>query len=334
MIIVLAQEEIWKYDDSYFYYPVCLPTLKLLEFLSNNINKKVLFKTNEHNSSLIEKLIKDHSISLNFDFDLTNKELDSKNHIVIDFNSPLLYYKREEILSNKGKIKRSKEYIFKIKELSSFKKLFDEIQKKSLKIKDNVILGNNIFICPLTEIGKHNVIMDNTFLIRTKVKDRNKIGPFCYIVDSEIGNDNKILFSVIRKNQLMSLNTIGPFSHLRENNVIENSKIGAFVECKNIRAEGNLKASHLAYLGDLIIEKNVNIGAGVVFANYDGKNKYTSIIKENSFIGSNSVIISPKTIGPNSYVGAGSVVTKDVPPETIVIGNPARVYKKNETAAK
>lgn len=158
--------------------------------------------------------------------------------------------------------------------------------------------------------------------------NNNILGPNTFIIESNIQDNNKIFFSVVKRNNLLNFNKIGPFSNLRENNELNDSKIGAFVECKNVKSKENLKAGHLAYLGDLIIEKNVNIGAGVVFANYDGKNKYTTVIKENVFIGSNSVIISPKTIGANSYIGAGSVVTKNIEEYTIVFGNPAKVYKK------
>lgn len=349
MIIVLAKEEKWKYSGDFFYYPVCLPTLRLVEFLSNELKKKAIFITNIESREIVEKLIKTYSIQIDADFfeELDISKINEKS-VFIDLNSPLLYYMRDELLkkivqkSKEGNIninvsiqghalKRSRiEYTFKIKTKEDFQKLFGHIKKYSQKLSDTVLLGEEIFICPLSTLGRDNVIFNGTFIINSKVGDSNKIGPNCYIVDSVIGSNNSISFSLVRKNVLLDFNTIGPFSHLRENSVINSSKIGAFVECKNIRVDGNLRASHLAYLGDLIIEENVNVGAGVVFANYDGKNKYTSIVKRDSFIGSNSVIISPKKIGPRSYIGAGSVVTKDVPENTIVIGNPARIHKKYE----
>ncbi|MCX7758197.1 MAG: hypothetical protein N2169_01080 [bacterium] len=360
MILVFAKEEKWKYDDQYFYYPVCLPTLKLIENLYEYFQKKPLFIINHESQELIKKLIKLYNINLEIDLieslDLS-KDISKLNKnekvVLIDLNSPLLYYKKEKI---KDKVIKSREYktinvnatdhkfinilgksieyIFKIRKIKDFEKLFNLIKKYSTERVNNVILGKNIFICPLSKLDENNTILDNTFIINSEIGKSNKIGPNCFITDSQIGFNNIISHSIITKNELINNNFVGPFTHLRENNIIHSSKIGAFVECKNIKVDGDLKASHLAYLGDLIIEENVNIGAGVVFANYDGKNKYTSIIKKNSFIGSNAVIISPKKIGPNSYIGAGSVVTKDVHENTIVIGNPARIHKKYETQNK
>lgn len=358
MIIVFANEEKWKYDDQYFYYPVCLPTLKLIEILCRYFQEKPLFIINHESQELIKKLIKLYNINIELDLteniDLSkdiSKYNKNENLVLIDLNSPLLYYKREKIkdkliksrerkvinvnlIDHKFMIGKSIEYIFKIRIIKDFEKLFNLIRKYSLEKAKNIMLGKNIFICPLSTLEENNTILDNTFIINSEIGKFNKIGPNCFITDSQIGFNNVISHSIIKKNQLINDNFIGPFTHLRENNIIHNSKIGAFVECKNIKVDGYLKAPHLAYLGDLIIEENVNIGAGAVFANYDGKNKYTSIIKKNSFIGSNSVIVSPKQIGPNSYIGAGSVVTKDVHENTIVIGNPARVYKKYETDNK
>ncbi|MFN4219814.1 MAG: DapH/DapD/GlmU-related protein [bacterium] len=359
MIIVLANEELWKYSDKFFYYPLCLPVIKLIEEIRNSFdfykNHSVKFLVKNENKVYIEKLIKDSNIKIDADFEEFENEKDilkifqrflKNKALIIDLNSPLIYYKIEEIKKKIQNLKestiftnlsyrktgvktlgKSLEYTFKIKNFTDFQKLYTIIKKKTKLIKGNIFLGENIFVCPLSKLGINNVILENTFIINSNINNDNRIGPNCYIIDSRIDQGNTISYSIVKKNRLTQENQIGPFSNLRENNILERAKIGAFVECKNVKNEENLKASHLAYLGDLIIEKNVNIGAGVVFANYDGKNKHTTVIKENCFIGSNSVVISPKLIGKNSYIGAGSVVTKDVPENTVVFGNPARIYK-------
>ena len=106
---------------------------------------------------------------------------------------------------------------------------------------------------------------------------------------------------------------IGPFSHLRPNsNIGDNCKIGNFVEIKNSSLGKGTKASHLAYVGDADVGKNVNIGCGAIFVNYDGKNKFRTIVGDNAFIGSNSNLVAPLVVEDYGYVAAGSTITKKV----------------------
>jgi len=127
---------------------------------------------------------------------------------------------------------------------------------------------------------------------------------------------------------------IGPFARLRKGTRIKDSvTIGNFVEVVRSTVSSRSKAKHLTYLGDTLVEEDVNIGAGTIVANYDGKEKHKTIIKKNAFIGSGSILIAPIKIGKCAVTGAGSVVTKNknVPDKSVVVGVPARILKKRNT---
>ncbi len=146
-----------------------------------------------------------------------------------------------------------------------------------------------------------------------------------------IGNNIHIkAFSYLEGVEIEKGSTIGPFARIRGATKIQgNVKVGNFVEIKNSTLGIGSKVSHLSYIGDSIIGNNVNIGAGVVTCNYDGFKKHRTIIKNNSFIGSNSSLIAPLTIGCNSLVGAGSFINKNVPDDTFTIGRSQQIIKPN-----
>jgi bifunctional UDP-N-acetylglucosamine pyrophosphorylase/glucosamine-1-phosphate N-acetyltransferase len=122
---------------------------------------------------------------------------------------------------------------------------------------------------------------------------------------------------------------VGPFAHLRTDNRLEDSSaVGNFVELKNSRLGRGSKSMHLTYLGDATIGEKTNIGAGTVTCNYDGKHKHKTVIEDNVKIGSDTMLVAPVRVGSRSVTGAGSVVTRDVPPDSLVAGVPA-VIKKN-----
>jgi bifunctional UDP-N-acetylglucosamine pyrophosphorylase / glucosamine-1-phosphate N-acetyltransferase len=122
---------------------------------------------------------------------------------------------------------------------------------------------------------------------------------------------------------------LGPYSHLRPGSHIgEHAHVGNFVETKKIRLGRGSKANHLTYLGDAEIGENVNIGAGTITCNYDGVNKYKTIIGDGSFIGSDSTLVAPVAIGTGAYVGAGSCITRDVPDDSLAIGRGQQVVKE------
>lgn len=145
------------------------------------------------------------------------------------------------------------------------------------------------------------------------IKSGATIKSFSHIVDSEICENS----------------TVGPFANIRNSSKIgKNSKIGSFVETKNVDIDAGVKASHLAYLGDAVISKDVNIGAGVVICNYDGFKKHQSKIESGVFVGSNSSIISPITIHKDAFIAAGSVITLDVPESNMAISRPVQINKQ------
>ena len=124
--------------------------------------------------------------------------------------------------------------------------------------------------------------------------------------------------------------TIGPFARLRPGTIIEkNTKIGNFVEVKKSTLKKNSKVNHLSYIGDSIIGKSSNVGAGTITCNYDGINKNKTIIEDNVFIGSNSSLVAPLRIKKNAVIGAGSVITKNVNKNSLALTRVMQVEKKN-----
>ena len=154
--------------------------------------------------------------------------------------------------------------------------------------------------------------------------------------DVEIGCDTIIQpFSVIRHDVTIGKNCeVGPFAHLRPDTVLEDgAQVGNFVEVKKTTIGAGSKAKHLSYLGDAVLGKKVNIGAGTITANYDGKNKHKTEIDDGAHTGANTVLVAPVKVGKGAKTGAGSVVTSgEVKPGDIVVGVPARPLKKKNSS--
>ena len=177
----------------------------------------------------------------------------------------------------------------------------------------NVIFEGDVELGDNVEIGANSVISD------TKIDNGTKILPFSHIVQSKIGKDC----------------SIGPYARLREGSIIENeAKIGNFVETKKSTIGKSSKANHFSYLGDAQIGESVNIGAGTITCNYDGKDKHKTNIGEGSFIGTNSSLVAPINIGKNAYVGAGSTITKDIPDDGLGVGRGKQINKENWSKKK
>ena len=152
------------------------------------------------------------------------------------------------------------------------------------------------------------------------------IGPGCVIKDSVIGSDCIIKpYSVIENATIDKQSEVGPFSRIRPGTLLrENSRVGNFVEIKNTTLGKNSKAGHLSYLGDSEIGKDVNIGAGTITCNYDGANKYKTVIKAGAFIGSDTQLVAPVTVGKNATIAAGSTITKDIEDDTLTLSRTAQ----------
>ena len=170
----------------------------------------------------------------------------------------------------------------------------------------------------------HDVEIDINTLFEGNVTlgDNVKIGPNAVIKDSSIGNGTQILPGTIIEGATIGEETIlGPSARIRPGTILKNKvKIGNFVETKNAVIGKGSKANHLAYIGDAEIGENCNIGAGTIFCNYDGANKHKSVLGDNVFIGSNSVLVAPVNLERDSFVAAGSAINANVPEGHLAVG--------------
>jgi len=173
----------------------------------------------------------------------------------------------------------------------------------------------NTYIDKDVKIGNDTIIYPGVILKgKTEIGEDCIIGHNCRIEDSRIADKVEIQSSTILQSFVGEGCHIGPYAYLRPNSKLgKNIKIGDFVEVKNSSIGDGSKASHLAYIGDAEVGKNVNIGCGVVFVNYDGKNKHRTVVEDNAFIGSNSNLVAPVTVKKHGYIAAGSTITKEVP---------------------
>ncbi|HVF47323.1 MAG TPA: bifunctional UDP-N-acetylglucosamine diphosphorylase/glucosamine-1-phosphate N-acetyltransferase GlmU [Pyrinomonadaceae bacterium] len=180
----------------------------------------------------------------------------------------------------------------------------------------DTVIHPNVTVEGQSVIGERCVIRAGTRIKESRIGHNVEIRDNCLIRDSEVGDGC----------------TVGPMAHLRGHAVMaDGSKVGNFVELKKTVLGKNSKASHLTYLGDATIGENTNIGAGTITCNYDGKNKHPTTIGDDVKIGSDTMLIAPVTVADRAVTGAGSVVTKDIEPDTVVAGVPAKPLKAKTT---
>jgi len=186
------------------------------------------------------------------------------------------------------------------------------------------------YIEPQVVIGRDTIIWPNTHLRGTTIIGKKcTLGPNSIIVDTHIGNNVKVLASVLEGALMEDDVDMGPFAHLRKGaHLCKGVHMGNFGEVKNSTLGPGTKMGHFSYLGDTTTGDNVNIGAGTITCNFDGVHKNKTEIGEDAFIGSDTLLVAPVKVGKRSKTGAGAVVTKDVPDDTLVVGVPARVLRK------
>ena len=193
--------------------------------------------------------------------------------------------------------------------------LQDKLRRQALKKGINLLSPQTTFLSNDTSYGK-NITIEPFVVIGAKVKIGNNV-----LIKS---------FSYIEKTTIENNISIGPYSRLRPGTKIKTgSKVGNFVEIKNSIMKQNSKVNHLAYIGDTSVGEKSNIGAGTITCNFDVKNKYKTKIGKKVFIGSNSSLVAPLTIGNNSTVGAGSVITKNVSNNSLSLTRSNQIEKKN-----
>ena len=201
-----------------------------------------------------------------------------------------------------------------MKQINS-QKLQDTLRKKFLKLGVKMSGPETIFFSNDTKIGKR-VIIEPYVVIGSKVKIGNNV-----VIKS---------FSHLENCKIENSVEIGPYARIRPGTTLKKgSRVGNFVEIKKSTLGQKSKANHLSYIGDSTIGKSVNVGAGTITCNYDGIKKNKTIIKDNTFIGSNSALVAPITIGKNSVVGAGSVITKNVKNKTLALTRTLQSEIKN-----
>ena len=191
----------------------------------------------------------------------------------------------------------------------------EKLRNKYMEAGVTLLAPETTFLSSDTKFG-HNVVINPYVVIGRNVK---------------IGDNVEVLsFTHIESSKIESNVKVGPFSRIRPGSTLsKGSRIGNFVEVKNSRVGEGSKINHLSYVGDAVIGKSANIGAGTITCNYDGKKKNITIIQDGAFIGSNSSLVAPVSIGKKSVIGAGSVITRNVKNQSLALTRSKQLEKKN-----
>jgi bifunctional UDP-N-acetylglucosamine pyrophosphorylase/glucosamine-1-phosphate N-acetyltransferase len=190
------------------------------------------------------------------------------------------------------------------------------------RILEKIMLSGVTVVDPLAtyvdsgvEIGRDSIIYPNTFLEGgCCIGERCILGPGAHLAGATLGNDVTVRYSVVDGSQVSDGCSIGPFAYIRPGCELGRKvKVGDFVELKKVKLGDGSKVPHLSYVGDAVLGERVNVGAGTITCNYDGVNKWPTLIADDAFIGSNTNLVAPVSVGEGAVTGAGSTITKDVP---------------------
>jgi bifunctional UDP-N-acetylglucosamine pyrophosphorylase/glucosamine-1-phosphate N-acetyltransferase len=204
-------------------------------------------------------------------------------------------------------------------------RILDRLMDRGVTVVD----PRTTYVHATAEVGEETVLHPFTVIEGNTVIGRGCIiGPFAHLRGARIADGVRVLSSTVEESEVGEGTTIGPYAHLRPGNVIGRFvEIGNYAEMKNARVGDYTKVHHMSYLGDATVGSRVNIGAGTITCNFDGRRKHPTTIEEGAFIGSDTMLVAPVRVGKGAMTGAGSVVNKDVPPRGVAVGVPARVIR-------
>ncbi len=208
----------------------------------------------------------------------------------------------------------------------------DRIRERLMLAGVTLIDPSATYIDAAVEIGSDTTILPGSYIQgKTQIGSDCSIGPDAQIRDCQIGTGCEIGASLLEQAILADHVKVGPYCHLRPGTQLsEGVHLGDHAELKNARLGPGVKMGHFSYLGDAEIGARVNIGAGTITCNYDGKHKHRTVIGEDAFIGSDTLLVAPVNVGARAKTGAGSVVTKDIPADSLAYGVPARVVRREQ----
>lgn len=202
-----------------------------------------------------------------------------------------------------------------------------------LSVQNGAIIPDvaSVYIDALSTLAAGVTVEPYGIVKNSVVEEDAVIGSFSEIENSRVGRGAKVLRSVVKDSEIKSGATVGPFAYVRMQSVVgQNARIGDFVEIKRSRLGANVKAAHLAYVGDAAVGDGTNVGCGTVFANYDGKQKHRTTVGKRVFIGANTNLVAPLTVGDDVYIAAATTVTEDVEDGAFVIGRTKAEQKQKK----
>ena len=220
--------------------------------------------------------------------------------------------------------------VFNPETLAELETLFqDRIVRAHIRAGVRVMDPAAVYIDPRVAIGRGTVLLPGTILRgETRIGSGCTIGPNAMVRDCVIGDETEVNASQVNESTIGCRTHVGPFAYVRPGCTIgDDIKVGDFVEVKNSTLGDGTKISHLTYVGDSDVGRHVNFGCGTVTTNYDGVKKYRCTIGDNAFIGCNTNLVAPVTVGDGSYIAAGATITKDVPADALAV---ARARQENK----